>query len=351
MKVKTISERENYLRALEFRNPEWIPLTLEFTSAVWDRHGDNLKALLDRHPLVSGNHHRGYERFHDTDPICIEGMTHRDDWGCLWHNAQGGILGRVVEHPLEDWSAFDHFKAPDPLEQLDWTAIKRKTEADRKKGLLTTAVPESFSQIGFIDRMIMLRGFENLMMDFLDQPPQLPRLIDMLFDYNVRYLKKWLEIGVDVVWHHGDIGSQKGLIFSPQIFRRFLKPAYKELFQIVRRAGTHLWYSSDGNLLEIVDDLVECGVSMHDPQVGANTIDGIRTRYKGKLCALVDLDEQMLPFCTPQTINDQIKEVVEKLGDPRGGLMIFAIHSHDIPLENIEAVLTAWEEHCFHNWP
>jgi hypothetical protein len=351
MKVKTISERENYLCAIEFRNPEWIPITLEFTSAVWDRHGKNLKALLDKHPLISGNHHRGYEQFHDTDPICVEGMTFRDDWGCLWHNAQGGIIGRVIEHPLKTWKAFDNFKAPDPFKQYNWDALKKKTEDDRSKGLLTTAVPESFAQNGFFDRMVMLRGYENLMMDFLDEPPQLQKLIDMLLDYNIKYLKRWLEIGVDIVWHHGDIGSQKGLVFSPQIFRKFLKPAYKDLFQIARKAGTHLWYSSDGNLLEIVDDLIECGVSMHDPQVRANTIDGIRDHYKGKLCAHVDIDEQMLPFCSPKDIDDQIKEVVNKIADPRGGLLIFAIHSHDIPLENIEAVLNAWEQHCFYNWP
>lgn len=351
MKAKTISERENYLRAIEFKNPEWIPMTLEFTSAVWDRHGKDLATLLQEHPLVTGNHHRGYHPFHDTDPICVQGMTYRDDWGCVWHNAQGGIIGRVIEHPLQDWSAFRNYLPPDPHKQYNWAALKRKTEDDREKGFLTTALPESFAQGGFFDRMIMLRGFENLLMDFLDQPPQLPDLIAMLLDYNIRYLQKWLEIGVDIIWHHGDIGSQNRLLFSPGIFRRYLKPAYKTLFKIAREAGTHVWYSSDGHVLDVVDDLLECGVSLHDPQVRANTINGIRDYYKNKLCALVDIDEQMLPFCSPQDIDNQISEVVQKIADPRGGLMIFAIPSHDVPLRNIEAILVAWERHCFFDWP
>jgi hypothetical protein len=69
------------------------------------------------------------------------------------------------------------------------------------------------------------------------------------------------------------------------------------------------------------------------------------------LCALVDIDEQMLPFCSPQDIDNQISEVVQKIADPRGGLMIFAIPSHDVPLRNIEAILVAWERHCFFDWP
>jgi hypothetical protein len=351
VKEKTISERENYLRALDFKNPQWIPITIEFTSAVWARYGKELKDLTLRHPLISGNHQRGWEEFEETDPICIEGVTYKDDWGCVWYNAQGGILGRVTEHPLADWKAFDSFKAPDPLEQFNWAGLKEKIEQQRQKGLLTIAEPESFAQIGFFDRLNFLRGFENLMMDFLLEPPQLDKLIDVVFDYNMKYIQKWLEIGVDVVWHHGDIGSQKGLIFDPKIFRKYLKPRYKQLFQTCRNAGSHVWYSSDGNLLEIVDDLIECGVSLHDPQVRPNTIDGIKQHYKGKLCASVDIDEQMLPFCKPEEIEHQIKEIVEKLGSAEGGLMLYAIPSQDVPLKNIEAILNAWEQHCFFNWP
>jgi hypothetical protein len=351
MKRKTISEKENYLRAIEFNNPEWIPITFEFLSAVWKRYGNKLEEIIHRHPLVSGNHQRGYNRFEEKDPVWIEGSHYKDDWGCVWHNIQDGMLGRVVEHPLIDWKNFKKFKAPDPLEQYDWITIKERTEKERQKKLLTIAEPESFTQGGFFDRLVFLRGFENLMMDFLEETSLLDKLIDIVFEYNMKYIQKCLEIGFDIIWHHGDIGSQKGLIFNPNIFRKYFKPAYKEMFQTCQKAGTHVWYSSDGNLLEIVDDLVECGVSLHDPQVRANTIDGIKIYYKGKLCALVDLDEQMLPFCNPDQINQQIKEIVEKIAKPEGGLMIFAIPSQDVPLENIEAIFTAWEEYCFFKWP
>jgi uroporphyrinogen decarboxylase len=198
---------------------------------------------------------------------------------------------------------------------------------------------------------VFLRGYENLMTDLLEEPPQLLRLIDMLLEYNMDYMRRWLDIGVDVVWHHGDIGSQRGPAIAPDTFRKFLKPAYKEMFQACRRSGAHVWYSSDGNLLALVDDLVECGVSIHDPQVRPNTIDGIGQHYRDKLCALVDIDEQMLPFATPEQIDKQVEEIVAKVGAPEGGLMLFAIPSQDVPLENIEALYLAWETHCFYNWP
>ncbi len=58
----------------------------------------------------------------------------------------------------------------------------------------------------------------------------------------------------------------------------------------------------------------------------------------------------MLPFCKPEDINLQVKEIVEKIGMPEGGLMIFAVLSQDVPLENFKAINRAWEEHCFFNW-
>lgn len=105
--------------------------------------------------------------------------------------------------------------------------------------------------------------------------------------------------------------------------------------------------SSDGCLLEIIDDLVECGVSVHDPQFRANTLEGISRAYKGKLCAKVDLDQQeILPFGSPRGIDKHIREIVERLNSPKGGLMIYAEIQQIYPLKNVEAMFEALEKYC-----
>jgi len=352
MKIKTISERDNYLRAISFKYPEWIPITFELFPALWKKYGKRLEEVILRHPLVFSDYQniqRGF--FDENDPLFKENTYYTDDWDCVWYNVKDGALGQVIEHPLAEWKNLNTIKIPDPHKQINWENLKEKIEEDKRKGLPAIGEPESFAHGGFFDRLQFLRGLENLLVDFLTEPPQLGTLIEIVLDYNMKYIRKYLEIGVDIMWFHGDIGTQNGLMISPQIFRKYLKPAYKEMFQTCRKAGTHVWYSSDGNILEIVDDLIECGVSVHDPQVRANSIDGIAKTYKGKLCALVDIDEQMLPFCRPEDINGQVKEIVKKIGSPEGGLMIYAIPSEDVSLENIEELLTAWEEHCFFNWP
>jgi len=342
-----MTDRENYLRTIEFRNPEWIPCSVGFSLATWHKHREKLEELVLRHPLIFKDYKKGSINFDEFPPCYREGEYYRDNWDCLWYNAQAGLEGQVVEHPLADWKALDRYKMPDPFlkserGERDWKKIKKDIEECKKKGLLTYGDGERL-----FDRLYFLRGFENLMIDFATDAPQLPRLIEMLLDYEMKLVNKWLEIGVDVISFHTDIGTQKGLMISPAKFRRYIKPMFKKLFTTCREAGTHVSLSSDGCLLEIIDDLIECGVSLHDPQLRANTLDGIVKVYKGKMCVNLDLDRQMFPFCKPEDIKRQVKEVVEKLYSPEGGLMLLGgIFGGDVSLKNIEALCEAMEEYC-----
>lgn len=347
--MKKISERENYLRALEFRYPEWIPCSVYFSVISWKRYREDLKKIILRHPLISfPDYEERYEKFNELPPVYRENEYYRDSWGCLWYNIQEGMEGQVVEHPLADWEVLKTYKPPAPYKksergERDWEKIEKEIKEQKKKGILTWGDGERL-----FDRLYFLRGFENLMMDFATDDPHLPQLIEMLLEYELRLINKWLEIGVDIMYFHTDVGTQNGLMISPAKFRKYIKPMFKKLFTTCRKAGIHVYLSSDGRLLEIVDDLVECGVSMHDPQLRANTIDGIAKAYRGKMCINLDLDRQMFPFCKPEDIRQQVKDAVEKLNLLEGGLMIFAsISGADVSLENIEAICQAFEEFCF----
>jgi len=342
-----ITARENFLRTLEFRNPEWIPCSLGCSPAAWHKYREELEDLHLRHPLLFPDFEKGTMDFDDFAVVYKEGEYYRDNWGCLWYNIHGGLEGQVVEHPLADWEALDAYHPPDFLTQSergerDWDQIQKEIEAQRLQGLLTVGSGERL-----FDRLYFLRGFEALMVDFATDDPHLPRLIDLLLEYEMGLVHKWLEVGVDMIGFHTDIGTQKGLMISPEKFRQYLKPMFKELFTTCRKAGTHVGLSSDGHLLSIVDDLVECGVSMHDPQLRANTLEGIERCYKGKIGIKLDLDRQMFPFCTPRDIWNQVEEALEKLYLPQGGLMIMgSVSAGDVPLENIEALAAALEELC-----
>jgi len=353
-----LTERENYLRAIEFKHPEWVPIALTFSPATWKRYREELEAIVLRHPAVFRGYVKGSTDFDNAaknsarlDPdgpsFRMDGERYSDSWGCVWDCAQDGLGGQPSGHPLADWSVFDRYQPPDILRKTrwgddrePWDMMKSRLEEVRKKGLVASArIP------CFFDCLHYLRGFENLLCDFAMDSPELGRLVDMVVGTNMRLIPKLLELGPDVVDHHGDIGTQRSLMMKPAMFRKYLKPGYTKMFQPFRKAGIPVRYSSDGNLLDIVDDLIECGVSSHDPQLSVNTLDGIVRAYKGKLCAVIDFGQEIV-LMSPQEIKESIEAIVKRMGSPEGGLALRAWAIADVPLENVEALCTAAEAYC-----
>jgi len=335
-----MNNRENYLRALQFDGPEWIPVSAFILNAAWLKHREALESIVLDHPRLFGERKKGEINF---DGILASHKEYeRDGWGCLWRAVQPGIIGQVVGHPLLDWEALETIVPPDPLAD-DWEAIETRVQSEKERGLLTRG-----GGAYFMDTLIGMRGFENIMMDFATDPPELQRLIDMIMEYNLPAVNRWLDIGVDIMGFHSDIGTQRGPMMSREHFRKYLKPMYKSVFQTCRQRGALVEYSSDGNLLELVDDLIDCGVDCHDPQYRANTLEGIVKTYKGRMCAKVDLDQQyILPYGRPEQIDAHVREVVEAMYQPEGGFMIYAEIQPTYPLDNIEALCKALEKYCF----
>jgi hypothetical protein len=102
---------------------------------------------------------------------------------------------------------------------------------------------------------------------------------------------------------------------------------------------------TDGHIVEIIPDLIDCGVNVLNPQVGANGLDNLARTCKGKVCVNLDLNRQMFPFWSPREIDEHVRDAVEALGSPEGGLWLFAEIADDVPLENVEAICQALERH------
>ena len=346
----TITPRENRIRALEYRHPAWIPCSLNTVPLFWWVYGDALADLAKRHPKVyrDGELVKPDQDITELPAEYEPGSTYRDEWGILWQVGTGTAGPVSIGHPLADWAALDKYQPPDPMRPKeegghDWEAEAAAIKERRGKGLLTRG-----SGGDLFTFMMALRGFENLMMDFATDEPRLYAALDMLVEHHIQVVRTYIEMGVDVMRFHNDLGWQRALAISPAMFRKVLKPRFQQLMLPCRDAGAHVMLSSDGYMLDIVDDLVECGVSCHDPQVSANTIPGIKQAYGGKLCVRIRLDPQALPFCKPEDVREMVREIVETLGAPEGGLWLDTnLCCTDIPMEILEAICLAYEEFCF----
>ena len=355
--------RENWLAAIEYRHPQWIPCWIDCAPIVWKQYRQDLASLMRNHPrLVPGFSAEGVTDFSAMPTGYRAGEIMTDKWGCQRLCLEDGIAGQATSHPLSNWAALDSYKAPDPLSgsldeitqghwaflhgrvvPLTWPEADLEFKARRARGELVIGDGEKL-----LNRLYFLRGFENLMIDFATEAPELDRLIRMLLAYEQRLTAHWLELGVDAVSYHTDFATQTALMISPKSFRRYLVPLFRGIFQACRAAGVHVILSSDGRTLDVADDMKECGVTMHDPQLRANTVAGIARAFKGKMCVVVDLDQQGFPFMTPAQIRAEIDEVIDSIALPEGGLMVRAnFNDTQTPLANIDAVMTSLEDLCW----
>ncbi len=114
-----------------------------------------------------------------------------------------------------------------------------------------------------------------------------------------------------------------------------------------RKAGCLVHMHCDGDIRDLAGDLMGCGLDVLNLQDLVNGIDWIAANLKGRICIDIDIDRQQITrFGSPAQIDGLIREEVEKLGSPQGGLMMIYGLYPGVPLENVKAVMDAMERYA-----
>jgi hypothetical protein len=337
-------QREVWLRNVEMRGCDAVPCKVHLSPALCLEHGSALRELLARYPHVEAHCPEETELAEALGEQQRAGEPFQDAWSCVWHNLHDGMTGQVSRPALADWDELERYEPPSPAESghfgsVDWDHEERLARSARAEGALVRgAVAHGF----FFQRLCYLRGFENLMLDVARADPRLDRLCEMVFQFNRGLVERHLALGVDVMHFGDDLGIQDRLAVSPAAWRRYVGPAYARLFGACRRAGAHVHLHTDGYVVDIMPDLVECGVTILNPQDLCNGLDAIRWELKGRVCVDLDLDRQLITARgTPEQVDGHVRRCVETLGSPRGGLMLTWGAYPGVPLKNVEAVFRA----------
>jgi hypothetical protein len=282
-------------------------------------------------------------------PYQRAGEKFTDDWGCVWETADDGITGTVTRHPLADWAAFGSYVPPNP-EQCsgngphDWKEIKAALDKSQAAGGLRQAgLRHGHTFLTLTD----IRGYQNLIYDMADEEPRLLKLIEMIENFNLGIVTRYLELDVEFMSYPEDLGMQVGPMLSPEYFRKYVRPSYQRLMKPAREKGCVVHMHSDGDIRQLADELIEGGVEALNLQDLVNGLDWIKEKYAGKVCIDLDIDRQRVTrFGTPKKIDELIREEVTKLGSKQGGLMmIFGLYP-GTPLENVKAVMDAMERYA-----
>jgi len=260
-----------------------------------------------------------------------------DEWGAKWKSVY------ITHHPLEKWEALENYHFPDPSAPGRLDEAKKVVEENKEKYLLW------FFGYALFERLWILRGFENILMDPYLYPQKFIDLRDRIMNFNRRIIKRFLKLKFDGVMIGDDLGSQVSLFMNPAIWRKYYKPCYKEMFDIIHAQGLDVWMHTDGNVTEIIPDLIEIGLDVLNPvQPSAMDIQYIAGEFGNELSFYGGIDvQQFLQRGTSQVVNKEIKYLIDTLGRPDGGYIPAPTNAllSDLPLENIKAALIALKKY------
>ncbi|MCL2572804.1 MAG: hypothetical protein FWE11_10425 [Defluviitaleaceae bacterium] len=146
----------------------------------------------------------------------------------------------------------------------------------------------------------------------------------------------------EVYFMSEDMAFKSGCLFNPTFMCAEFYPRLKRIAGTIHETGKKLCFHSDGNLMNVLDNLVDCGIDILNPiEINADMdIAEIHRRYPNLyMTGGVDVS-QLLPRGTPEEVEAAAFKAIRDSG---GKIMIGSSTemNHEVPLENVLALYNA----------
>ena len=191
-------------------------------------------------------------------------------------------------------------------------------------------------------------GLEVFSMALVDTPDLVKAVHDKLGELIVLITERALEHPrVGGIWLGDDIAYSEALMAAPEVLRAYTFPWYAQVGELCRGAGKPLVYHSDGNLTEVIEDLIDAGINALNPiEPKAMDIVELKKRLGGRLALIGNVDVDTLSRGTPEEVVKETRRLLREVA-PGGGYCLASSNSipYYVPVENwIAMVNTALAE-------
>jgi len=338
-----VNTRERLLASVDHVEPDRVPLFHPNIIDTYEPYDAELTAYLNAFSFDDLTAIGGYVQA-PGQPRTLEDGTIVDGFGCRFQY-KGVGLPYCIYSPLAEAQTVADIDAhdwPDPMAEgmISPDAAVRAAKL-RASGdcVVAVGVGHIFHQYHY------LRGFEAWMLDVKLNRAVHQAIAAHVYEVNYGLLMRLLdEVGpyVDVVTAGDDFGTSTSTYWSPADFRALIKPFYADLIGAIKARFPHIrvYLHSHGQIMDIVPDLLECGVDILNPVLPLDGMDPVALKrdFGDDLCFHAGIDiERIVPFGTVDEVRDHVRRVIDILAPGGGYWFKLQAISPVCPAENVIA--------------
>ena len=174
---------------------------------------------------------------------------------------------------------------------------------------------------------IAFASIEDHLLYLAMYPEELRLVYQRQAEWNRQFALNCLDLGVDMIHVSDDWGSQSSLLFSPRTWWELIYPYHKITCDAVKARGGHLSLHSDGNVMSVLDGIVQLGYDViHPYQESAGMDLGVfKNQYRDKFSMMGGLCVQTtIGFGKMDFLKAEIERILRMFAD--GGLIYCTSH-------------------------
>jgi uroporphyrinogen decarboxylase len=318
-----MNAKENALRILRFDEPERI---------VGGMPGHNISYFGVNHEPFKG------QGGHNS-PV---GTQWRDIWGVGWRKEMQGVMGYAVHHPLADLDV-EKYAWPDPDDERLVTQIYERVEDpefDRENQFANGSHRETLWE-----RAYNLIGMDRLMMAFFDAPDAVREIFKRITDFQLGIARHYLKCGIEVAGTGGDLGTQVGLLISPEIMQEFMVPEWRRLIAFYKPRDVIITRHCCGHVEPILEMMIDLGIDCLNPvQATANDQAKVREITQDKMALSGGVSTRIIMDGPVERVRAETRKCMWQLGR-EGGYFCGPDQGMPFPEEHIAALRETVKEH------
>ncbi|MGB6680566.1 MAG: uroporphyrinogen decarboxylase family protein [Candidatus Bathyarchaeia archaeon] len=269
-------------------------------------------------------------------PQFIDENSYADHLGKIYRIKKDVKTTYWVDGKIKSPEDLDNFEFPNP-EEINFDMVEETIkQADNEYPVVAmchSVVTGPFEMRGGIDKLVI---------DIYREPRFAKSLIEKVFNYQIKIVKRFIEAGVDIIVEGDDLADSKGPIFSPKILKEFFFPYIEKFIQECDSHKIPVMKHSDGNLSPIMNDLIDLGIDgLHPIEPSVMDLAQVKQQYDNKIFLRGNVDcVHVLPYGSESEVRQDVRRCISAAAEGGGFILSDSNSLHsNVKTENIQIMV------------